>query len=314
MNTHDTQQAGFDFGSPNEAGFAEDPPGTWLEPSWSSETYRSYFTTAEQALLTTPALLQPLFRDAIEQARSHLCDLDETCEDDGSGFSLPRIALDIDVEADAWRLFVRGCTDSEFAGVETVARQGDVCAIFAAHVAGIGSLVARRWSANSFALDYEVGRAIGLRVSFSDSIAQHMLSAAVWRPYNAAQRVAESSERPASVRALTHQGRRYVVTGVHSHRGRSEGSAWMIVAANEWLGPTYNYRAQCKCWDEGRTERGDRRGLLVIVDKQLCVLSSPALFLDQHDTHACDEATDADAGGSSATTDEEEGVDDDDEA
>ena len=306
---HQTQQTGFDFGSNQAPALAEDPPGTWLEPSWPSEEYRLYLVAAEQALPATHALLQPLFRTAIDQARSHLCDLDETCEDDGGGFSLPRVALDIDT--DMWCRFVQGCTYTELAGAETVARHGEICDIFAAHVAGVGTLVARRWTRDSYALDYEVGRGIELRTSFSDGAPQYVLPATLWWPCYSAQRLAEAGEQPAHVHTVMRQGRRYVIDGTHSHRGRSEGHAWAIATADEWRGPTYSYRTQCKSWDEGRAERGDRRGLRVMVDKQLCVLSSYALFVDPNDTHVTVDATGLQtAEDSTGAEDERESEDD----
>lgn len=278
MTTYAMQQAGFDFGDSPETAFNEDPPGTWLDPRWSSAAYRTYFKTARQRLAAAHPLLRSFYRAAIDQAIAHLKELDQTIEDDGAEFTLPRIALH--AELAVWQRFAEGCAQDALDGAETIARQNDGCAVFAAHVEAVGSLIARRWSADSFALDYQVGRDPDLRTSFNEDAPTYPLPEALWHPYYAGHRLAEAGDRPAHLRAFSFQARRYVVTGMHSRGGRSTANAWSIVAETAWCGPNYTYRSQYRAWDEGRKERGDERGLRVVVDRLPCVLDGYTRFVD----------------------------------
>ncbi len=106
----------------------------------------------------------------------------------------------------------------------------------------------------------------------------------VWRPFYSADKIAESYDEPAPVPALQFQGRRVVITGGVYHGRHAKGHGWAVAAAEDWHGPTYSYRSQCRAWNEGRKERGDQRGLLVRVDRQLCVLAEYVEFVDENDT------------------------------
>ncbi len=55
---------------------------------------------------------------------------------------------------------------------------------------------------------------------------------------------------------------------------------WSVCLLADWTGPTYNYETQNKAVNDGRIQRSDRRGLIVRVRGQLCVLEAAACFYD----------------------------------
>lgn len=301
--TQAQRQIGLDlFDAPRD--HQEEAPGVWLDPTWPASEYRRYLTGAVVQLEQAPAALRPFYAAALALASASLHELDESIEDAGDGFPLGSIDLAID-EA-TWRSIAEDCARSPWAGIECVVRRSMHCEVFATHIEGLGSLVGRRWGDDSRAIDYQVGRDYELRCSYSDDTKVHRAPATEWRRFYAGQALAEAGAGVAHIKALTHQGRRYVVSGVQELRRRSQGEAWSITRADTWRGPTYSYRTQVKAWDEGRVERGDRRGLVVMVDRQTCVLDEFALFVDDDDI---DKAI-----GASRDDADDEGESDDDDA
>jgi hypothetical protein len=88
--------------------------------------------------------------------------------------------------------------------------------------------------------------------------------------------MAYSQNGVADVPTFTLRGREYVNDGMLHFGAYQECHAWTFRPVRDWTGPTYNYQSQCRAWDEGRTERGDRRGLVVRVRGKLCVLDGAA--------------------------------------
>jgi hypothetical protein len=244
---------------------------------------------------SAPATLRPFYAQAIALASASLDELDESIDDAGDGFALT--SIDLATDEATWRSIAEDCAHSRWGGVECIVRHSMGCEVFAAHIEGVGSLVGRRWSNDSRAIDYQVGRDCELRRSYSDDTKMHIVAAAEWRRFYAGQALAEAGAGVAHVKALAYQGRRYVISGVRGFRRRCEGEAWSITRAEAWRGPTYSYRSQVKAWDEGRRERGDRRGLVVMVDRQTCVLDGFALFVDDDDTGETTGASSSDEGG-----------------
>jgi len=278
----DTQQ-GFAFGDTEAPSFAEDPIGTWLEPQFTSAAYRAHFAGAQVQLPRLDPALQQLFGYGLARAAAELDDLASTIEEGEGAFSLP--SVDVEVTVDQWRTFVDGCSARRWPAAECRTRQAWGYTVHAAHVAGVGSLLAHEW-ADSRAVEFVVGRDPELAASYLDACPTWALPAAVWRPFYVGHRLAESHDEPAPVAAMRHQGRLYVVSSSVYRRGLSTAHAWTVVPLAEWRGPTYSYRSQCGAWDDGRKERGDCRGLVVSLAGQRCVLESYAEFIDEDDTPA----------------------------
>lgn len=289
------QQQGFDFA--DEASVdapKEDAPGTWLDVQMTAAAYRAYITAARRRLEAAPAQLRDLFARALDLADEAIADLDTTIEDGDDAFALPWIEVPHD---DALWLALEAAAAAPERGIEARCHRDGRYAAAAIHIEGLGSLVGRRWEGASRVIDYSAGRDPELIASYQDSVSPIALPASVWRPFYAAHKIAESHDEPAPVPALSFQGRRVVITSGIYHGRHAKGHGWAVAAAEDWHGPTYSYRSQCRAWDEGRKERGDQRGLVVRVDRQLCVLAEYVVFVDENDTShlaphdqaACDE-------------------------
>lgn len=143
-------------------------------------------------------------------------------------------------------------------------------------------MVGRRWE-SSYGLSYDVQKDAELRPSYLDGAPRFEVPARLWRALYVGHTIAEAHDKPAGVRAFTFQGRRYVIKGTRSKGQYIDAGAWSIVAASDWRGPSYTYRELCRAWDDGRKERGDSRGLVVLIGGQRCALDGYALFVDHND-------------------------------
>lgn len=276
-----SNQAGFDFSDDDAQPIAaEDPPGTWLITQLTTAQYRQHAAVATRAATRLDPLLQRLFLYVIEQIEPRLEKMAETIDDDGSAYTLSGIGLEVPPEV--WEAFAKGCDSQQWAGCETRVRHGPWCSIYAVYVPQVGSLVGHRWDQGSYHLHYDVGRDAELRPSYDDGAPRFDVPARLWPSLYCSKTLAEARDKPASVRTYAIQGRRYIITCIGSRGGHySQACAWSVVAASDWRGPTYTYREQCRAWDEGRKERGDQSGLVVMIGGQRCVLNSYALFIDQ---------------------------------
>jgi hypothetical protein len=274
---------------------AEDPPGTWLHTALTVAQYRQHIREAKAATARLDPRLQPLFSEGIEELERRL----ESIRDDGNAFAL--FAICVEVSPDGWEAFAKACESESSAGLETRVRHGTWSTTYALYVPQVGSLVADRWHHGS-GLSYQVGRAADLRQSFVDGAPQFEVPARRWRPLYTGHIIAEAHDKPASVRAFTFQGCRYAITSTVSKGRYWEASAWTIGAGADWHGPTYTYAQQCCAWDGGRKERGDQRGLEVIVRGQHCVLDRYTRLVDPNDDSYAD--TDAECEDETTQTDE----------
>ena len=167
-----------------------------------------------------------------------------------------------------------GCAD----GIETRHRSTPSVELWAMHVDGVGTLTARRWASGASA-SFTPGRDPALRESYRDTQPTHALAVEYWREAYCADKLAMAGEGVASVPTFTYGGQEWINDGGWYGPGKLAGcEGWRFVPLADWHGPTYSYSTQCRAWDEGCLERGDRRGLVVSVRGQKCVLAGAVRF------------------------------------
>ena len=160
-------------------------------------------------------------------------------------------------------------------------------------------------------LGAQVGKGIGVDFhpwrdaffldSFRDDLPAIYAARSTWAAAYCADKLAYSDSNIASVPTFSLNGREYINDGGYGRGNYYECEGWTFRPLADWCGPTFSYRTQCKAWDEGRLERGDRRGLVVSVRGQHCVLDGVARVYD-------DKAT----GDAIYTADEEDAIVDED--
>jgi hypothetical protein len=66
---------------------------------------------------------------------------------------------------------------------------------------------------------------------------------------------------------------------MYSARGIST-KGWTFVPEHQWSGPIRSYKEQIRAFDLGIVERGDLRGVAVLVGGARCVIDGVALIYD----------------------------------
>lgn len=173
---------------------------------------------------------------------------------------------------------------------------------FAMYAENVGSLLAWVWpNDNRSNVIFHPYRDSFFEPSFRDDAHRHYLPVGQWQPSYCADKLAMAGTRVASVQPFTFNGRQYVITGTTSIHGKREGIAWSLSPFSDWKGETFNYESQNIACCDGRIDRGDRRGLVVQVRGQLCVLDSAVTVYDDHvkigepDTYRHDEDDEAES-------------------
>jgi hypothetical protein len=274
------EQFGFDFCT--EAPQAVSAPvAAWLEPDFTKAEWLARIERAEKDARRVVGHARPLFAQNIEAARVYFTARD----DDGETFSFRGRGIDVtDEQRQAFFAYVVTFTASSFPGIEYKYRDEGWIKTAAMHVEGVGTLIAREWTADNGNLYYVPWRDTFFNDSFRDDSRRVFVHAAVWVKAYAAQKIAEAGKKVPSVPTFMLNGREYVQTGNTSARGVREATVWSLMPVGDWKGETLTYSSMCRAWDNGTAERGDQRGLLVQVRGQLCVLAEGMRVYDDSAT------------------------------
>lgn len=291
-----SEQFGFDFGDAAARAFALDEPGTWLDPEYTVEQYRAMFAKGTDAVQRIAGPARPLFARGLALAGDELEKMVERCDEDDEPRHLWRVTCKpTDDEFDAFVAHCRAMVGSVFDGIEYKVRDEDGCVATAAmYVRDVGTLIAWRWSETNRAIDFQPWRDSFFLDSYRDRI--HAIEApySTWGHAYCADKLANSNDGIASVPTFVVNGREYINDGGFSRGSYRECEGWSFTAFSDWQGATFSYRSQCRAWDNGSLERGDRRGLVVRVRGQLCVLDGAVKVYDTQATDAVWQADDAD--------------------
>ncbi|KND54484.1 hypothetical protein BPUN_4473 [Candidatus Paraburkholderia kirkii] len=232
----------------------------------------------------------------------------ERCGDDNEPRHLWRVTCKpTDDEFDVFVALCRTTVSSVFDGIEYKVRDEDRSVATAAmYVRDVGTLIASRWSETNRAIDFQPWRDSFFLESYRDGIQAIEAPYSTWGRAYCADKLANSNDEIASVPTFVVNGREYINDGGFSRGSYRECEGWSFTAFADWQGATFSYRSQVRAWDNGSLERGDRRGLVVRVRGQLCVLDSAVKVYDTQATDAVWQADDAD----DAETDDETDIDD----
>lgn len=279
-----TSQLDFDFGEQIIPEFSEAPYGTWLSAKFTVDEYQGIFAKASAGLQRVVGPARPLFREAIENALAQLTKMAAQCpRANGEAFSLWRSDFTADI---APRLaFIAHCVamaDSSFPGIEYKVRTAASTSTAAMYVHDVGTIIVRQWASDNIGIDYYPGRHHIFMDSYRDRVERFEVPYTVWGRAYCADKLAMAGQNVATIPTFSVNGREYINDGTTSRGSFCECRGWTFCTLENWTGPTYTYASQCKAWDEGRCERGDRRGLVVRVRGQLCVIDGVMEFFDNN--------------------------------
>lgn len=275
-------QFGFDFGDNNDSTLIVNPIGTWTSPRFTIQNYRDIFSKAQDRLLMIAGAGRPLFRLGLESAVSQLeAMMNHRQIEDDEQFTLWRMKVEADDQE--VKSFIEQCTnmpESPFPLFEYKIRHRSTTTTYGMFVEDLGSIIVRIWNQNDIGVDFYPWRDSFFLESYSDTIERHSLSYSIFGVAYCADKIAYSNDGVASVPTFTFKGRQYINTGGLSHGKYSECNGWSFCRFEDWKGETFSYQTQSEACDDGRIERGDRRGLVVRIRGQLCVINGVANFFD----------------------------------
>lgn len=297
-------QCGFDFGGETVADdFSEHPAGAWNGLKFTTAQHVALLNCADAAARGIVGPGRALFCQGIKASQEQHADmLSRRSFDDAAVYSLWRPSFEPTREA--LEAFIAHClihAGATYSGIEYKTRNECKMLTAAMFVPGVGALVVRQWGdVDVLGIDYHPWRDAFFMDSYRDSLPSIFAPHAVWAGSYCADKLAYANNGVASVPTFAVNGREYINDGSTGKGRYQECEGWTFRPKDDWRGPTYNYQTQCKVWDEGRTERGDRRGLVVRVRGQLCVVDGVAKIYDDNATERylvteTDEDTDVDA-------------------
>ncbi len=256
------------------------PIGTWLEPEYTCAEYGARIAQAIGEISKLPEPLRSAFTKGIESA-------DNEVSSRRNGFDEHRWAMHgasiWDNEQECSQLqahLVEASTYmSMIPGVEYKRRTiptGSDCGV---HIEGVGSIVLMQ-GANHVSSYFYLHRSSFFMDSYSDHMPVLEVSRSVWEKHCCAGKLCESSDGIASVQAFEHNGINYINDGQMFSKDFASCEGWTYRPLEDWDGTTYSYLKQVDAWEDGSLERGDRRGLVVRVNRKIVVIDGAAHFID----------------------------------
>ncbi|MEO5774969.1 MAG: hypothetical protein ABIQ32_12755 [Sphingomicrobium sp.] len=282
-----SEQFGFDFNDSSAPVYAELPAGGWHDPEFSTEQYHALFARAAECVSSIAGVVGSMLRLGLDAAIEEHARMLECCPERDEPYSLWRTNFaPAKRSTDAFLRWVE-TTDGAAktpAGLETKLRRDKGMTVAAVFVEHVGSVVVHVWpdcdGKPNVGVDYRPWRDTFFLASYRDQMPTVYAPERVFASAYCADKIAYSNDGVASVPTFTLHGREYVNDGGMSHGSYRECQGWSFCALADWKGPTYSYRTQVKAWDDGRTERADRRGLVVSVRGQLAVLDGAIRVYD----------------------------------
>lgn len=258
--------------------YRELPAGGWFSPCFTVNEYEARLERSRKYLPSVMWPAREIYRQGLETARESFDRaLDGGQAREAAARGWPRLTLH--VESTQRTAFVDHCismVDGEWdsPGLEFklstykhLTRAGMYCC-------ETGSVVAATWADGLIGVDFAIGRDPFFLPSFREG--QRVIHAPHFA-HALLDRDGESSslrDGVTDVPTIVVEGRDHVFDRGRTHADCQLLQGWRFCLPEEWRGPTYSFASQTRAWDEGRTERGDRHGLVVRVRGQDVVLDS----------------------------------------
>ncbi|TVT60060.1 MAG: hypothetical protein FHK80_03470 [Azoarcus sp. PHD] len=281
-----SDQFGFDFGDHSAPAFTEQTAGAWNAPDFTTAQYVALFAKADAAVRGIVGPGRVLLAQGLEAAKAqHAAMLAHRARDAGDAYRLWRSNFQpapAELEAFIAHCFAHAGTN--YHGIEYKIRRQARMTTVAMFARDVGTVIVHQWAGTGTGVDYYPWRDTFFLDSYRDDLPAIFAPYASWAVAYCADKIAASNDGIASVPTFVLNGREYINDGGCGKGSYQECEGWTFRPLSDWRGPTYSYRTQCQAWDDGRTERGDRRGLVVSVRGQRCVLDGVALVYDDNAT------------------------------
>lgn len=257
--------------------FHEHPAGTWTTPQFTLMQWQSMLVAATTALAGVDDAALPLFAQGLADTKARLQEMIDAgmpmAADTTFPLWRPRFRP---AESDINR-FVAHCAEmapSAATGVITykVRETLEGALTFGMFVPHAGSVIVRRWSSAGIGVDFRLTRDTFFLDSYRDDVPAVEVPYAEWAAADNRSVIVQSHTWAPEVKTFIADGVRLVNCGVLGFGHYRECDAWAYVSRTQWTGPVYSRQSQDVAADTGRLERGDRRGLQVLVDHEPCVL------------------------------------------
>ena len=269
------EQLGFGFLSDCKPTYRELPAGAWFLPCFTALEYEARLERARKYLPSVMWPAREIYKHGLEAATESFDRALDNGQARDAAREWPRLSLQ--VESTQRTEFVDHCismVDGEWdsPGLEFKVSSHKHLTRVGMYCCETGSVVVTTWADGLIGVDFAIGRDPFFLPSFREG--QRVIHAPHF-----GQETCDGDgdfvglrDGVTDVPVFTVEGRDYVADGGRAHHDCKRIQAWSFCLPEEWRGPMYSEAGQSKAWDEGRTERGDWRGLVVRVRGQAVVL------------------------------------------
>jgi hypothetical protein len=117
-------------------------------------------------------------------------------------------------------------------------------------------------------------------LNYAPTVQKFFMPLSLWHRGYDMPNIARNGNLPCGISSFDFCGTDYVTVRVFHNGDCIEGEAWTFVPLHKWSEVAFDFGALRDEWKAGKIEQGDRRGLLVRVNSQLCVLERQIHFYD----------------------------------
>jgi hypothetical protein len=276
------QQIGFLFDDVLASNPDERPDGSWNGAPTTALEVRAVLAKAQGVVGAVRGPFEPLFAQGVEKASEFYGNLSEDKHD-----SVFRQKIELDVDQVTAEEFSSACEKHSGKMVDGVRHKASSQHVqflgnsnYAMYLPGVGTITLTVWPRQqAFQMTFAPWEERVMFSCFKDAMPAVQASYRLWSSKYAGPAI-DCEKWQTNLPTFQIGDRRYISScRMYSARGIST-KGWTFVPEHQWSGPIRSYKEQIRAFDLGIVERGDLRGVAVLVGGARCVIDGVALIYD----------------------------------
>lgn len=274
-----SEQIGFIFSDVLRVNPDERADGSWIDPFFTNAGGLAFVESALALVAELKSEFATYFRSGLQGVTWFSSSVDRATE------RILGRRVNLSCNADVANAFVAACRrhhGENVDGISYKAREKYFDAIgyasYGIFVSQIGTLQLDRWISGAWRLTFTPYESRFMHNSFQDNLPMAEASEEQWRPSYTGHAI-DCKLWEYNIPTAQVRDRRYVITGTFGGKLRHT-IGWTFVPQGEWGGPVRSYKEQHEATEKGIVERGDLRGVAVLVNGVRCVIDGACLLKD----------------------------------
>jgi hypothetical protein len=151
---------------------------------------------------------------------------------------------------------------------------------FGLYLTGVGTIDITAWPGHKFHVIHWPYEENVMLPHYEDSMAVIEASYKLWHNVYSAEKISGAKKWGTNLPIFSADGRDMIINAMSSKNSGRQGRAWTFVPESEWDGESFDHAGIMGLYDAEKVQRGDLRGLAVLIKGKRCVIDGAVLVHD----------------------------------